>query len=318
MRKLVSLITLALVLTTAQPATAGPDVGVVRNFGPDLSVICNTPEGVAVDGPGNVYVSSLNINATSGPANICVLDRSGAIVDVISVAPGASGVAKLLGLLFVPGEGLYVGDLGSGRVLRIDVDTHDATVIATGFGAPNAFARDHAGNVWVSDSGPGTVTRIAPDGTTTTFAYPFELAPRPGESPPFGANGIAFDRGEGYLYVAVTSRDEIYRISHAEEGLGAIELFARGTTGGALDGADGIAFDVRGNLYVCSNQSDEIAVLSPQGDVVAEYTGSGISAFNGPASLVFRGRTVYVANLGLFHAGPQKASVFTAPLPGAP
>ncbi|MEP6693099.1 MAG: SMP-30/gluconolactonase/LRE family protein [Chloroflexota bacterium] len=318
MRKLVSLVALALLLSAQQPAVAANDIGAVRNFGPDLTSTCNLPEGVAVDPEGHVYASSLNFGAASGPANICVLDRSGAIVDVIQVAPGPSGVARLLGMLFVGGEGLYVGDIGGGRVLRIDVDTHAAVVIATGFGAPNAFARDHAGNIWVSDSFPGTVTRIAPDGATTTFAYPAELAPRAGESPGFGANGLAFDRNERYLYVAETSRDEIYRIAYSSGDLGAIDLFARGTAGGALDGADGIAFDVRGNLYVCSNQSDEIAVLSPSGAVIAEYRGTGANAFNSPASLVFRGRSVYVANLALFHGGPQKLSVFTAPYPGAP
>ena len=316
MRKLVSLTTLALVLSATQPAFAAPDAGSVRNFGPELSATCNLPEGIAVDPRGNVYASSLNFAATSGPANICVLDRSGSLVDVIVVAPVSGGVAKLLGMLFVPSEGLYVGDMGGGRVLRIDVGTHAATTIATGFGAPNAFARDHHGNIWVSDSFPGTVTKIAPNGATTTFAYPVELAPRAGETPGFGANGLAFDRNERYLYVAETSRDEIYRIRYDGGSLGSIELFARGTAGGALDGADGIAFDVRGNLYVCSNQSDEIAVLSPAGAVIAEYRGTGANAFNSPASLVFSGRTVYVANLALFHGGPNKVSVFTAPYPG--
>jgi len=316
MRKLVSLTTLALVLSVSQPAVAAPEASSVQNFGPELSATCNLPEGIAVDPRGNVYASSLNFGATSGPANICVLDRSGALVDVISVAPVSGGVARLLGMLFVPSEGLYVGDIGGGRVLRIDVGTHAATTIATGFGAPNAFARDHAGNIWVSDSFPGTVTKIAPDGATTTFAYPVELAPRAGETPGFGANGLAFDRNERYLYVAETSRDEIYRIRYDGGSLGPIELFARGTAGGALDGADGIAFDVRGNLYVCSNQSDEIAVLSPGGAVIAEYRGTGANAFNSPASLVFSGRTVYVANLALFHGGPNKVSVFTAPYPG--
>ena len=318
MRKLASLATLAILLTAQQPAFGAPQTGAVENFGPDLAATCNLPEGVAVDPTGNVYASSLNFAAASGPANICVLDRGGSIVDVISVAPVSGGVARLLGMLFVPSEGLYVGDIGGSRVLRIDVATHAATTIATGFGAPNAFARDRAGNIWVSDSFPGTITKIAPGGATTTFAYPAQLAPRAGESPPFGANGLAFDRNERFLYVAETSRDEIYRIAVDAGALGAIELFARGVAGGALDGADGIAFDVRGNLYVCSNQSDEIAVLSPDGDVIAEIRGSGANAFNSPASLVFKGRSVYVANLALFHGGPNKLSVFTAPYPGAP
>ena len=306
-------------LMYAQPADAKSTVGLVRNFGPDLSTTCNLPEGIAADDRGRIYASSLNFNATSGPANICVLDRSGAIVDLISVAPAtATGVARLLGMLFVPNEGLYVGDLGGGRVIRVDVRTHAVTTIATGFGAPNAFARDRLGNLWVSDSFPGTVTKIAPGGATTTYSYPTELAPRVGETPGFGANGLAFDRGEHFLYVAETSRDQIYRIAYASGTLGAISLFAQGVAGGALDGADGIAFDVKGNLYVCSNQSDEIAVLDTVGHVIAEYRGTGADALSSPASLVFRGRTVYVADLALFHGGAgQKLSVFTAPHAGA-
>jgi sugar lactone lactonase YvrE len=316
MRKLVSLTTLALVLSVSQPAVAASEAGSVQNFGPELSATCNLPEGIAVDPRGNVYASSLNFGAASGPANICVLDRSGALVDVISVAPVPGGVARLLGMLFIPSEGLYVGDVGGGRVLRIDVGTHAATTIASGFGAPNAFARDRAGNLFVSDSFPGTITKIAPDGSKTVFAYPAQLAPLPGESPPFGANGLAFDRNERSLYVAMTARDQVFRIAYEDGSLGAIQLFAQGVAGGALDGADGIAFDVRGNLYVCSNQSDEIAVLSPAGAVIAEYRGTDANAFNSPASLVFSGRTVYVANLALFHGGPNKVSVFTAPYPG--
>ncbi|MDP9252908.1 MAG: SMP-30/gluconolactonase/LRE family protein [Chloroflexota bacterium] len=318
MRKLTFIVVLALFLLAQQPAVAAP-VGQVQNFGPDLSTSCNLPEGIAADDRGRIYASSLNFGAATGPANICVLSLGGRIVDVISVSPAtAGGVAKLLGMIFVPGEGLYVGDMGGGRVLRINVRTHAATTIATGFGAPNAFARDRAGNLWVSDSFPGTITRIAPNGATTVFGYPTQLAPLATENPPFGANGLAFDRDEHFLYVAMTARDQVFRIAYQGGSLGAISLFKQGTNGGALDGADGIAFDVKGNLYVCSNQSDEVAVLSPSGAVIAEYRGTGANAFNAPASLVFRGKQVYVTNLGLFHGGPQKLSTFKAPNRGAP
>lgn len=320
MRKLVVFLAFAS-LMFAQPAAAASPVGEVRNFGPDLSGSCSFPEGVAVDSRGNVYASSLNAAAAAGPANICVLDRSGTLIDTIAVAPGPSGVTRLLGMLYVSGEGLYVGDVANftgGRVLRVNTETGAATVIATGIGAPNAFARDSQGNLFVSDSFAGTITKIAPDGRATVFAYPAQLAPLAGEFPPFGANGLAFDRNDRFLYVAMTARDQVFRIAYQDGSLGTIQLFAQGTAGGALDGADGIAFDVRGNLYVCSNQSEEIAVLSPSGDVIAEYRGTGANAFNSPASLVFRGRTVYVANLALFHGGPQKLSVFTTPYPGAP
>jgi sugar lactone lactonase YvrE len=319
MRRVLLLLVLASLLY-AQPADAGSTVGVVHNFGPDLSGRCSLPEGIAADTHGRIYASSLNINAAIGPANICVLDRSGNVIDLISVPPAtAGGVARLLGMLFVPNEGLYVGDIGGGRVVRVDVRTHAVTTIATGFQAPNAIARDRRGNLWVSDSFPGTITKIAPGGATTTYSYPTELAPRAGETPGFGANGVAFDGNERFLYVAETSRDQIYRIRYDNGALGAIELFAQGVAGGALDGADGIAFDAKGNLYVCSNQSDEIAVLNKSGAVIAEYRGIGANAFSSPASLVFVGRQVYVANLALFHGGAnQKLSVFVAQNAGAP
>ena len=127
---------------------------------------------------------------------------------------------------------------------------------------------------------------------------------------------VAYD--EHFLYVAMTARDQVFRIAYQGGSLGAIGLFKQGTNGGALDGADGIAFDVEGNLYVCSNQSDEVAVLSPGGAVIAEYRGTGANAFNSPASLVFRGKQVYVSDLALFHGGPQKLSTFKAPNRGAP
>lgn len=317
MRRSALILAIVSLLSSPQLASATPAAGDITNFGPDLTSQCPIPEGIAVAPNGNVYVSSLNFAGTSGPANICVLDPSGALVHTISVAPGAGGVTKLLGLLFVPGVGLYAGDLGSGRVLLINVDTDLATSVASGFGAPNAFARDNRGNIWVSDSFAGSITKIAPDGTTTAFAYPAQLAPRPDEFPPFGANGIAFDRAESYLYVAVTSRDEIYRIAFDDGALGAISLFATGVAGSALDGADGLAFDVRGNLFVASNQSDEITVLTPSGDVMASIVGAGENVLNTPGSLAFRGRELYITNLGAFHGGPQKLSLLITPYPGA-
>jgi sugar lactone lactonase YvrE len=324
MKKLVIIFAFASLLF-AQPAAAASPFGEVRNFGPDLKAKCAFPEGVAVDPQGRIYASSANLPASSGPSTICVLDgRSGSIVDLISVSPGPGGVAKLLGMLFVPDEGLYVADLGSGggdgRVLRVNVRTHAVAVVATGFGAPNAFARDQDGNLWVSDSFAGSITKIRRNGSTQVFAYSAELKPGPTEQPPFGANGLAFDRGERFLYVAMTARDQILRIRHDDGALGRIEVFATGTAHGALDGADGIAFDVKGNLFVCSNQSNEVAVLSPRGDVIAEIRGTGANRFSNPASPVFRGRQVFIANLAAFEGadGMSKVSVFTAPFRGAP
>ncbi|HET9847561.1 MAG TPA: SMP-30/gluconolactonase/LRE family protein [Candidatus Dormibacteraeota bacterium] len=337
-RLLVPLMTL-LALLAPQPVLAGqPAVGVVTNFGPNLAAVCPQPEGIAIDPTGNLYAASF---AFKPVANICVENRSGQIVDVIPVAAGKAGIASLLGELFEPSQGLYVVDFAdgaptNGRLLRIDVRTHAVTVLATGFQAPNAIAQDRHRNLYVSDSFLGAIFKVSPDGSSNTvWIQDPRLLPQPGGSPPFGANGVAFDRNQRFLYVATTSDSKIYRIPVEKDGsAGAMQLFASGAaidasqhTSEALHGADGIMFDVRGNLYVCANSAQhpapglpgEIQVLSPDAQLIARYDGIGNNDLDFPASLVFHERALYITNLSLDTAGANsKLSVLGVPFPGLP
>ena len=339
MRRLIlSLVTLAALLAP-QPAFAGqPPVGVVTNFGPNLAAVCHMPEGIAIDPTGNLYATSF---AFAPVANICVESPFGQIIDVIPVPAGKAGIASLLGALFEPSQGLYVVDFANGaptngRLLRINVVTHDVTVLATGFSAPNAIAQDRHRNLYVSDSFLGAVFKVAPDGSSNAvWVQDPRLAPQPGGSPPFGANGVAFDRNQRFLYVASTSDSKIYRIPVEDDGsAGAMELFASGAaidasqqTTEALHGADGIMFDVRGNLYVCANSAQhpapgspgEIQVLSPHATLIARYDGVGQNDLDFPASLVFHERALYVTNLSLDTGGANsKLSVLGVLYPGLP
>lgn len=323
---------LLLALAPAYPALAqgGPgrlDSPFLQDFGPNLQADCPNPEGIAVDPRGFVYASSFSFTAS---ANICVLDRRGSLVERIPVAAGPAGVAALLGMLFVPGEGLFVTDFADGaaphgRLLLVD-RRGGVRVLATGFAAPNAIALDRRGNLFVSDSFAGTITRLRPDGSGVATWASDPLLTTAGQ-PPFGANGLAFDAGERFLYVANTGDSNVLRIPVAADGsAGPVEVFAHGAdvdaqTGGtqSLHGADGIQFDVEGNLWVCANQANEIQVLSPAGGLVARYRGSGAAALDFPASLVFRGSDLFVTNLSLTTgAVNSKLSAMRAPLAGAP
>lgn len=306
MRTLIFAIVLVLTLAPATGASAASSgVGGIHDFGPDLTSSCPQPEGIAADPRGNVYVSSFT------PAgNICVLDRRGALVDTIAIG------SPLIGMLFEPDRGLYVLDFGNASLLLVDPATHARQVIATGLGGPNAIARDTQRDLYVSDSFGGRIWKIASDGTPSVWKQDPLLATA--GFPPFGANGVAFDRTGSYLYVANTGDDRVIRIAvNADGSAGAATIFASG-----IDGADGIAFDVRGNLYVCANQADEIAVVGMDGTRVATYRGTGSDALHFPASLVFRGRELFVTNLAFDHAfnplPDSKVSVMTAPFPGAP
>jgi sugar lactone lactonase YvrE len=310
-------------------ADAGqPAQGVVRNFGPNLKAICPNPEGIAIDPRGNLYAAAFSFSQT---ANICVLSPDQKIIDVIPVGPGPAGVTALLGELYEPGQGLYVVDFangiaGNGRLLKVDPATHAVATLATGFAAANAIAQDRHRNLFVSDSFLGTITKVAPDGSRATlWAKDVRLTTK--GTPPFGANGLAFDRNQRFLYVANTGDSAILRYPVLPDGsAGTLEVFARGAdldvaqnTTQSLHGADGIQFDVHGNLYVCANQANEVQVLSPDAEIIARYAGVGPTALDFPASLVFRGRTLFLTNLSLSDGGVNsKLSVLRVPFPGLP
>jgi len=339
MRRLMLLAAAGTALLLAVPASAAsqPEVGVVQNFGPPLAASCHNPEGIAIDPTGNLYAASF---AFQPVANICVVNRDGMLVDVIPVPAGPAGVASLLGELFEPSQGLYVLDFangapGNGRLLLVNPGTNTVRVVASGFQAPNALTQDRERNIYISDSFQGVIWKVAPDGTTSVWKQDLRLTPQPGSGPPFGANGVAFDRNQRFLYVATTEDAKIYRIPVLNHGrAGDLQLFASGEaidatqgTTEALHGADGIMFDVQGNLYVAANSAQhpasglpgELQVLSPEGRLIARYDGFGQNDLDFPASLVFHERAIYITNLSLTDGGANsKLSVMDVPFPGEP
>jgi len=330
MSRIVRLLTSAALVFVAMPLVtlaAGPQVGLVQNFGPNLLADCPNPEGIAIDPTGNLYAASFPAFQTvrTPSANICVISPAGVLIDKISVPPGPAGVTNLLGELFEPGQGLYVVDFASGtpglgRLLRVDPATHSITTLATRFAAANGVTQDRHRNLFVSDSFEGNIVKVAPDGSSSSVWVASPLL-EPNGFPPFGANGVAFDRDQKNMYVANTSNDTIVRIPVLDDGsAGTPVVFAAGSdASGALDGADGIMFDVKGNLYVCANQANEIQVLAPDGTLVARYKGLGANALDFPASLVFKGRDLYITNLSLFDGGVHsQLSVIVASNPGLP
>ncbi len=74
----------------------------------------------------------------------------------------------------------------------------------------------------------------------------------------------------------------------------------------SVNGADGLVVDDDDDLWVAANQSDEIVVIDPTGEVVAKLGDFGGAIVDGapdqllfPASLRFLGRDLVVTNLAL-------------------
>jgi sugar lactone lactonase YvrE len=259
------------------------------------------PEGLAVAPNGDVYVATFD-----GSKKIFVFNDNGRLLRTLTVS-ASSGA--LLGLGFHPHTGAFLAiDFGAGKVLNVNPQTGAASGFITlanptGSGL-NALTFDSAGNVYVSDSFNGAIWKSGASGQLglTTPWVQNALLTTTGD-PPFGANGLGFNKAQTILFVANTGNDTIVQIPVSGGNPGTPAIFVN-----SINGADGLVLDSDDNLWVAANQSDEIVVVDKTGKVLAKL-GDFEGLVNGgtpkgllfPASPAFsRDRTtLYVTNLAL-------------------
>jgi sugar lactone lactonase YvrE len=128
-----------------------------------------------------------------------------------------------------------------------------------------------------------------------------------------GARGVALDQGGTNLLVAVADAGRVVRIPIAAGGgASTAEAFAQDA---ALRGADGLAFDGAGLLYVAVNWGNRIATVSPQGQVAVPAMDHPLRF---PSSLAFGAGAdagkLYISNSDL-EIGSTLGFRFGAPLP---
>jgi gluconolactonase len=190
------------------------------------------------------------------------------------------------GLAFHPDGSLYVADEGENihGVLKISPDGK-AEILANEFeGQPlngaNDLVFDRNGVLYVSDPWEsnadnliGGFYRLFPDGRLeqldTGLAFP---------------NGVALDAAETSVYLAETYRNRILRYSINPDGtLGPRKVWADVSL---PPGADGMAFDVNGLLYVAHFNAGAVDVFAPDGTMVDRIPVPGRQttnvAFGGP------------------------------------
>jgi DNA-binding beta-propeller fold protein YncE len=306
-RRAVSLLSVGLFLLSA-PAGAW-DRGRVRTFAV-LPPGSSGPEGLEVGPDRNVYAAGFGFNASGplmGEGQLTVFDHDGRLIRQVGVTPSSG---HLLGLRFHPQSGiLLVIDFGAGQVLDVDPRTGVAHPFITlpaslphpGGSGLNDITFDRAGNIFVSDSFQGIVWKTPPNGGVAT-AWVDDPLLRTTGVPPFGANGLRFNRDESALFVANTGNDTVVKFSVA----GGVPSLPGQVFANSLNGADGMLIDERDNLWVVENQSDDIVVLNPTGKAIAKLGDFGGAIRKGepvgllfPASLRFSGRSLLVTNLAL-------------------
>jgi streptogramin lyase len=221
-------------VVTTLAGTASPYGGSADDTG--TAARFNGPQGVAVDGAGNVFVAD-TYNDT-----IRKISPSGEVTTLAGTA----------------------GSLGSA----------DGTGAAARFSGPSGVAVDGAGNVFVADSGNHTIRKIAPSGVVTTLAGTARSegsADGTGTAARFAyPNGVAVD-GAGNLFVADGNNHSIRKITPS----GVVTTFAgTAVSSGSADGAGtsasfyapyGVAVDGAGNVFVADLNNNNIRKIMPSG-----------------------------------------------------
>ena len=181
---------------------------------------------------------------------------------------------------------------------------------------PIGIAMDPIGNLYVADSGNGTVRKIAASGTVTTFAGTEGVtgsADGTGAAAQFGyLVGAAVD-ASGNLYVSDAQFNTIRKITP----VGVVTTLAGSAgTRGHADGAgtaaqfnqpNGLGVDAGGNVYVADSGNDTVRKITPAGVVTTlagtagaagHADGTGTAAqFNAPVGLTADSAgNVYVAD----------------------
>ena len=188
------------------------------------------------------------------------------------------------GIAFNPQGDLFIAVGPFSEVVRIRASELNpakpgtAQTFATGTAGANGMVFDRQGNLFVSGGASGIVYRVGPNGGAEQPAVQIEKHTR---TLPDGktqqatvANGLEID-SKGVLYVADTARGAIWRVAIGADGKGGKPtLLAQSPL---LEGADGLAFDRNGKLWVAANERNAIVTVTPDGQV-QEIAKNGSSA----------------------------------------
>jgi len=297
----------ALVAFSTSMAMADPPVKTLLSFDPSLGEL---PESVTTDDFGNLYIS---VGGTVRKFDTAHHLSTLATVPIpagafsVGVKVGPDGYIYLAsGALFTEPNAAFIWRISPTGVAKVF-----ATLPPESF--PNDMAFDDRGQMYVTDSFLGQIWKIDVQGHATVWLKDERLLGNPAAPVPvfhaFGANGIALDASQHNLYVGNTDYGRILRVRIHSGSAAGVEILAESEL---LKGADGIALDRRGTLYVAVNAHDRIATVDRQGDVAVYAEGTPLDA---PSSVVFGSschdeRTLYLSSFALYRANGF--------IPGAP
>ncbi|HEY4381042.1 MAG TPA: gluconolaconase [Acidobacteriaceae bacterium] len=196
----------------------------------------------AVDADGTVYATVSGGRGQSVPVSIFSIARD------FQVRPFARDLLNATGLAFDASGYLYASSRAEGTVYRIS-SAGAISTYAEGMGIATGIAFDRDGNLFVGDRS-GTIFKVGPDRGLADREI-FVVATL---EPSISAYHLAFN-DEGTLFVTGPTTSSNQAI-HAIDRDGATTVFYQG-----LGRAQGMAFDVDGNLYVAASLKGQRGIV---------------------------------------------------------
>jgi hypothetical protein len=221
----------------------------------------------AVDAEGNVFATFSGPRGQSVPVSIYSVARD------FQMRPFVRDLLNATGLAFGPDGYLYASSRAEGTVYRISPEGAMSTY-AEGMGIATGIAFDTEGNLYVGDRS-GTIFKVGPDrrrtlesGDPVTEREIFVYATL---EPSIAAYHLAFN-DDGVLFVTgptTSSNQTIWAIDRD----GKTSVFYHG-----LGRAQGMAFDVQGNLYVAASLHGQrgIVKITPQREASLALSGNNL------------------------------------------
>ncbi len=252
----------------------------------------DSPEGIATDGAGNVYVGDAHNHTIRKVTSAGVVITLAGTAGAAGSADGAGTVASFAlpyGVATDNTGNVYVADYGNHTIRKISSDgivttfagtagkpgSIDATGTDARFNFPYSLATDNIGNIYVADRYNHTIRRITSAGSVYTFAG---MTGKPGAGDGIGTaasftfpDGIATD-SMGNVYVADRTNNIIRKITPS----GVVTTFAG--TAGNRGNADGIgaAASFLGPISVATDSADNIYVAEIRNHTVRKITPAGV------------------------------------------
>jgi sugar lactone lactonase YvrE len=263
----------------------------------EAAVVISSDEFLVTRVPAGASTGPVVISTNGHSSNPGTINVAGLIAE--DLHPVTNPTLDAEGNIFVTFSGAR-GQKVPVSIFKIDTNYEIKPFLAEIMN-PTAIAFDRAGQMYVSSRYDGTVYRVAPNGTMSTYAEGMGVA-----------TGMAFDRAMN-LYVGdrsgtifkIAPDRQIFVFATLEPSVSAYhlafgpggDLFVTGPTTSSFDSVhkvdvhgavstfyrglgrpQGLAFDVEGNLYVAASLAGKrgIVKITPDGKAALEVSGSGL------------------------------------------